>query len=659
MHTSPHHSDEDEQRIVKALTTAFETMKTSLDKALALCNDVYESLVYYSLSETKRQYYTARTLLLRASILAEFRQYSKGMEDIETAANIFHELHDNEYSARSLLVKSILLTYNAQFAEALTVLNEATFYAHQTTNAEIRAAIPLRIGFVHHTMGSHDKALEYYYQALHGVDVEQYPLLAASCYNDIAAALTRIEHYEEAEEYYKKAIAVNKRNNNKRGLIRNLSDYGVLLCQRGHAEASLPYHLEALEYAQEFHLPHSQAVSYSNLAVAYYQLRDLPQSIEYLKKSLALHEQNQDTMGKGISYGNIAIAYSELRDDDDAFDFAQQGLRIAQEIGSKELQALNHNTLTIIHTRQHHYDKALEHGEQCYQLYTAVGNRLSAAMALFNKAHAFIGLHRLKEALALLEQSLKILEQSHHPHFIAQCTAAIASVMQKITDETKTHDYDTALPAYIEKTEALLANIHTGTEEIIRKLAEIAEAQGHFEKALQFQKHWINVREQLFSGDAARHLRTLKAEREIAAKDKERIIAESEKELALRDAEIYRLEKVELAERNHRISEQNAQLVEQQEHIRAVNKSLRQALLDLAELGASRLARTIVMVSLFMLFVLSEVLVDPIIEAITSSAILGVFLRFGAGLLFRPLESYVEHLAVKKKKDAILSVIQE
>lgn len=190
-------------------------------------------------------------------------------------------------------------------------------------------------------------------------------------------------------------------------------------------------------------------------------------------------------------------------------------------------------------------------------------------------------------------------------------------------------------------------------------LAEIAEAQGKFDKALYYQKQCTELREKYITNDAARHLRTLKAEREIAAKDKERIIAESEKELALRDAEIYRLEKIELAERNTRISEQNQQLLEQQEQIRAANTKLRQALLDLAELGASRLARTIVMASLFILFVLSEVLVDPIIETITSSAILGVFLRFGAGLLFRPLESYVEHLAVKKRKDAILSVVKE
>ncbi|HRK60320.1 MAG TPA: tetratricopeptide repeat protein, partial [Candidatus Kapabacteria bacterium] len=234
MHTESHHSEEDEQRLVEALTLAFETMKTSLNKALTLCDEIYESLVYYTLSDKKREYYTARTLLLRASIHAEFRHYEKGLEDVEIAFNTFLTLHDNEYCARSLLVKAIALTYNAQFSEALNVLNEATFYAHQTTNAEIRAAIPLRMGFVQHTMGNHDKALEYYYQTLHGLDEKQFPLLAATCYNDIAAALTRIEHFSEAEEYYKKAIAINKSNNNKRGLIRNLSDYGVLLTQRGH-----------------------------------------------------------------------------------------------------------------------------------------------------------------------------------------------------------------------------------------------------------------------------------------------------------------------------------------------------------------------------------------------------------------------------------------
>lgn len=659
------HSDDTgsfEHAIVTRLEEIPDIQKTSIKEALEECNTILQtlqnSIKNNLISVTSYNFLLARCLLLRSGIQAEFRNIESALSDNTQALELFSDAQNPEYIARALIVQSNIKAYSSLFSESLELLKKAEEYTQNIDNPELKANIKTREGSVQHTLGNHEKALELFFEALGHISEELLPIAVASCYNDIASSLTRLERLDEAEEYYNKAIALNTQINNKRGLMRNLSDYGVLFFRRNQFELSLQYHLQALSHALEFGLTYSQGVSYSNLAAAYYNLRDLTQCIEYLKKSLDIQEQNNDKYGITVALSNIAIAYTEMKDFTDAKEFAEQGLLLSQEIGSKEIQALNHNTLAIVCNNLKDFKRAIEHAKNSYTLYNSVGNRLLAGMASFNEATALIELHEYNTAVQTYSSTLTLGEEFHNTEFIVQSLVGITDALLKLR-KSGIEINEVELENNLKRLEEITSKESIDNHTVCKKLSEVYELLGKYELALHYTRKADEIQEQIRSGDAAKHILTLKAERELAAKEKERLIIENEKQIALRDAEIYHLENVELAERNALIKSQNDELIEKQRLLNISNEKLRNALTELAELGASRIARTIVMSVLFILFVLSEVLVDPMVELITDSAIFGVMLRFAGALLFRPLETYVEHLAVKKRKESILSIIKE
>lgn len=638
------------------------TQRTSIKKALDECEDILHSLTNSQFPDTDQenfQFLIARTLLLKASCNAEFRELDNALADIQKALEIFLEQHNKEYIVRALIVKANINAYQSNFTDSLELLENAYHYAVECNNAELKAGILVRKGAVHHSKGNHTQALELFYNALAFINEEQFPLAVSSCYNDIASTLTRVERLDEAEEYYNKAIALNRLHGNKRGLMRNVSDYGVLHFRRGNYELSLQYHLEALAYALEFGLIYSQGVSYSNLAAVYYNLRDLSQSIEYLKKSLDIYERNNDPYGMSICLSNIAIAQVEMNDYSDAYEFAEKALSVSAKIGGKEIEALNHNTLSLVHNHLHDYKQAIIHSQKSQQLYTEIGNRLSAGMAIFNEASSLVKLGNYEQAVHVFHTTLALGEEFDNYEFIIQSLVGIADALVQSLRARNLPVHNEEVLAYFRRAEEIIHSKQLHSHSFYKTLAEISEHLGNYQSALDYYKKAEQAQEQIRSGDAAKQVLTLKTERELANKEKERLIAESEWELARRDAEIHYLENVELAERNTIIKSQNEELIQKQNLLNISNEKLKRALTELAELGASRIARTIVMIFLFALFVLSEVLVDPLIATVTDSAIFGVVLRFAGGLLFRPIESYVEHLAIRKRKETILSIIKE
>lgn len=657
---------EEYQSFISSIHTRIDEIpniqRTSIKKALSECDEILHSLTDTQQADTKQenfQFLIARTLLLKASCNAEFRELDNALVDIQKSLEIFLEQGNEEYIVRSLIVKANISAYKSNFTDALELLENAYHYAEECDNPELKAGVLVRKGAVHHTQGNHTQALELFLEALSFINAEQFPLAVSSCYNDIASTLTRIEHLDEAEEYYNKAIALNRLHNNKRGLMRNVSDYGVLHFRRGNYELSLQYHLEALSYALEFELSYSQGVSYSNLAAVYYNLRDLSQSIEYLKKSLDIYERNNDPYGMSICLSNIAIAQVELNDYSDAYEFAERALSVSAKIGGKEIEALNNNTLSLVHNHLHNYEQAIIHSRKSQQLYTEVGNRLSAGMAIFNEASSLVKLGNYEHAIQMFQITLGLGEEFGNYEFIIQSLVGITDALIHSLKARNLPVQNEEVLTYFRQAEEIIHSKQLHSHSFYKTLADISEHLGNYQSALEYYKKAEQIQEQIRSGDAAKQVLTLKTERELANKEKARLIAESEWELARRDAEIYHLENVELAERNTIIKSQNEELIQKQNLLNISNEKLKNALFELAELGASRVARTIVMVFLFMLFVLSEVLVDPVIATITDSAIFGVVLRFAGGLLFRPIESYVEHLAIRKRKESILSVIKE
>src|SRR4029078_4924507 len=75
---------------------------------------------------------------------------------------------------------------------------------------------------------------------------EQHPDTAAVL-TSLALALDKQGKSDEAQETYRRAIAVSRRTGNPRSLLINTSSLGYALAKRGRYREALPYYKEAVE----------------------------------------------------------------------------------------------------------------------------------------------------------------------------------------------------------------------------------------------------------------------------------------------------------------------------------------------------------------------------------------------------------------------------
>jgi chromosome segregation ATPase len=114
---------------------------------------------------------------------------------------------------------------------------------------------------------------------------------------------------------------------------------------------------------------------------------------------------------------------------------------------------------------------------------------------------------------------------------------------------------------------------------------------------------------------------------------------------------------------HHKVNDVNTKLQTQSDEIQEINTELNinnQALKDTVEMlmkaKVSQKASSIVLLIAILLFVASEVFIEPIIEQNTSSEYIGLLLKGMIALLLKPIDILVERLLMRR---AIKSVNEE
>ncbi|MBL7997332.1 MAG: tetratricopeptide repeat protein [Candidatus Kapabacteria bacterium] len=639
----------------KQLEYIGELRKNDPSKALSLLNTIIVEVDASSTDNLESDMDNARARLLRASILADLRSLDAASLDADFALDVFKRTENSGQIARAMNIQATVQLYSANFEKALTLFTEARRYADESGNDEIRSLVINNVGAAYHNAGNYNAALGYFQESLAIAEACNDRKAMAFGHNVSGAALSRLGRTDEAEEHFRKSFALYESLDDKSGLMRAYSDFAVMQNQRGDYAESMKYHRMSLQLSLELGLTYSQAVNYGNIAVLYYNHKDYTSSIEYLKKALAIHESNNDILGITSCFSNIAILNVELAEYDDALEYALKGMDTAKRSGFKELLALNYRTLSSIYQNQQRYDVALEHIEKSKEVYREVQGEHAVTGLYLQEGIILALLGKNNDAVHVFRKGLAnaIDNKQHDLQWNAQLLLAesllhldtedAGSEVRTLYDEITGH-FDTS-------------NTIGHTE--YEKAADIAAALNKYEEAYTYMKSALAKHNDISAGYHTKQILTLKIERELAAKEKERLMVENERELAQRDAEIYRLRNVELEEKKRVIESQNEELLMKQEQLNTLNSKLRQSLIDLGELTASRKARTVYMIFLFILFVLSEVVVEPVVDFITASVLWGMVLRFGAVLLFRPIEVYVENRMVQRRRSNILSVVSE
>ena len=197
-------------------------------------------------------------------------------------------------------------------------------------------------------------------------------------YAGLAATHANLGHRKEAENYYQKALEhIDRMSEREKYRTRG----GYYLANREPRKAKEEYS----DLVKQFP---SDAAGYTNLALAYFYLRDMPDAVENGRHAVNLAPKGL------IQLDNLALYSVYAGDFSTAADIARK------VISQNASFALAYNTLAMAHAGQ----GQLAEADLTYQKMEGISTR-GAEMAIMGRADLLLYQGRSKDAIALLEKA--------------------------------------------------------------------------------------------------------------------------------------------------------------------------------------------------------------------------------------------------------------
>jgi tetratricopeptide (TPR) repeat protein len=165
---------------------------------------------------------------------------------------------------------------------------------------------------------------------------EEHPDTAMS-YNDIGFVYNLKDEYNQALEYYIKALNIREKILGKhQDTALSYNNIGSIYNAKSEYDKALEYHFKALEIRKKVlgEECSDTAISYNNIGLTYTNKGEYDNALEYLFKALNIREKVLEEEHPNIanSYNNIGFVYKNKGEYDIALDYYFKALEIKENV---------------------------------------------------------------------------------------------------------------------------------------------------------------------------------------------------------------------------------------------------------------------------------------------------------------------------------------
>ncbi len=307
--------------------------------------------------------------------------------------------------------------------------------------------------------------------------------------------------------------------------------FGIIERSLGNYARSLEFLFKFYELSKQSGNTEAQSLSHYHIGTTYKYLGDYEKALHYLLEGLSIGQTIHSSLSESISLKLIGQIYFENDDYTNALHYNFQSLKLLQKTGDKWSEAGYLDNIGNIYFKQRDYIQGLRFCQQSLDLARSVQDRKGEANSLFHLAQIFDAQDNHEVALNNAKESLEIRQAVGDKKGQAEIYLFLGEIFIKDSIEA-----DTQQLHYLQNALAL-AN-ETGAQDMLSKIHfrfyKVYRQKYQFEKALEHLETSDNIEKEIHSKSFKQKILNL----EITHK-----IEQSKKE-----AEIYRLRNVELAD---------------------------------------------------------------------------------------------------------------
>ncbi len=202
------------------------------------------------------------------------------------------------------------------------------------------------------------------------------------------------DDYINATSGYNKAKELFIQLNDTLGVTNVNNSIGLIEIKRGNYSKGLKHLLSAIKELENRRLKNELSLAYSNLAKAFYEIKDFDQAIDYNLKALEVQEQLNDTLAINQTNNQLAELYSIKKEYRKAIEYYEKV--IDGNIGKNDsIRAQIYPKLGGEYLKFNDYEKASKYLIEGYNLNTRIKNDSNLLIALNNLGNLNLQQNRL------------------------------------------------------------------------------------------------------------------------------------------------------------------------------------------------------------------------------------------------------------------------
>lgn len=266
----------------------------------------------------------------------------------------------------------------------------------------------------------------------------------ANSYFNIGNYFHQTDKYQEALDYFDKAIISYQNIQYKPGLIIAYLNKGKVLRSLGDFDISLYYYLESLKVSEEIEDKKGVAWALLNIGIIHAIRRDTEEEegLPYFIRALEIAKEIDDKRCMAYASNNIGNVYAGLEKYDLALKYFTESLSLRKEIGDKHSIATAMNSLSDVYTMQGNNDSALAISFRALAINQEEGYQRGLVHSLIDIGNIYDEINNFEEAESYFKQGLKIAQKIKAKRLIMSAYKVLYLMYQK------SKNYELALNYY-------------------------------------------------------------------------------------------------------------------------------------------------------------------------------------------------------------------
>lgn len=371
-----------------------------------------------------------------------------------------------------------------------------------------------------------EKSLKYLDQALSLSEKNKFTKGKGNTYSRTGDIYYSIGKYNQAQEFYSKAMAVKREIGDQKGIARSLNNIGDVNVNLGDYKQAIENYLESIKICQSVEDQKLMSTSLNNVAVCYFYLANYEKALEYYVKALEVAENSDNKkslINPSLGLGNV---YKEMGNNKKALANYQQALSISREIKFTPGIYKSLNNIGIVYDNLNNVDTALIYNQEALKIAEAGNDQQAIASSLINIGNIY---HKTKNHLKALEyyqKALQINQEIRNKDECAKSLLNIGIIYSEIGNPEKAVEY---------LKQALIMADMANSKDVIKEgneeLSTIYFKKGDYKNAYNYYKNYVTLKESILNETTAKNIAEIETRYETEKKEKAIELLTKEKSL--------------------------------------------------------------------------------------------------------------------------------